>query len=108
VNYQDYISSPEWKAKAEKAKQRAGYRCQVCNSAEKLEAHHRTYENLGHENTGDITVLCHECHELFSKSGKIPTPSAFDRYWIEMQDEIRQGTCKYPDTDYGNVPLIEF
>lgn len=75
VNYAAYIVSDDWKRKAEAAKKRAGYRCQVCNKDRsqvlQLEAHHRTYEHLGEEKSSDITVLCNECHDLFSKQGKI-------------------------------------
>lgn len=66
-DYYEYIHSQEWQCRAEAAKARAGYRCQVCNGTKRLEAHHRTYENLGHEPPEDITVLCHKCHEIFSK-----------------------------------------
>jgi hypothetical protein len=73
VNYYEYIASPQWKRKADAAKERAGYRCQVCNHGQdegaRLEAHHRTYENLGHERPEDITVLCDNCHTLFSMKG---------------------------------------
>jgi hypothetical protein len=69
VDYYAYIASPEWKRKADAAKERAGHRCQVCNAGRddgvKLEAHHRTYARLGHEKPEDITVLCNECHELY-------------------------------------------
>ena len=69
VDYYTYIASPEWHAKAEAAKKRVGYRCQVCNIGRDegaiLDAHHRTYERLGHERPEDITVLCRDCHELY-------------------------------------------
>lgn len=68
VNYKQYIQSPEWKRKANEAKQRAGYRCQVCNGTGKLDAHHRTYDRLGDERPEDITVLCRDCHKLFSEN----------------------------------------
>ena len=71
VDYEEYLKSTAWKMRASDAKRRAGHRCQVCHSADRLEAHHRTYERLGHEDHADITVLCHECHELFSKNGKL-------------------------------------
>lgn len=68
-NYYEYIQSNVWKAKADAAKKRAGYRCQLCNKGREdgavLDAHHRTYERLGSERPEDITVLCHECHELY-------------------------------------------
>lgn len=71
INYYEYIQSPEWKTKAEAAKKRAGYRCVVCNGTDRLEAHHRTYERLGNELPEDITALDHDCHELFSKYGRL-------------------------------------
>ena len=74
-NYQAYLLSEDWRRKAEAAKKRAGYRCQVCNRDRsevlQLEAHHRTYEYLGEERAADLTVLCNECHDLFSKHGKL-------------------------------------
>ncbi len=71
VDYYEYIKSAEWKEKSDAAKERAGYRCQVCNSPDNLNTHHRTYANLGHEPPEDLFVLCHDCHELFSKNGKL-------------------------------------
>lgn len=62
VDYGEYINSPEWKAKAQEAKKRAGYKCQLCNGTKRLDVHHRTYERLGHELDSDLTVLCHKCH----------------------------------------------
>lgn len=41
--YEQYIQSPEWRARAEAAKARVGYRCQVCYSNSLIEAHHRTW-----------------------------------------------------------------
>lgn len=77
VNYHEYIQSEAWKARADAAKRRAGYRCQICNrhaSQVTLNAHHRTYERLGHENSDDITVLCRDCHALYERHKKLPKP----------------------------------
>jgi hypothetical protein len=72
-NYYKYIASPAWRAKADAAKERAGYRCQVCNRGDvQLDAHHRTYDRLGHERPEDITVLCHDCHELYETNKRTP------------------------------------
>lgn len=74
IDYYEYIQSEEWKEKALQAKERAGWRCQVCNrSADEsltLDAHHRTYERLGNELHEDITVLCRDCHELYETNRK--------------------------------------
>lgn len=72
--YYRYIVSPDWKKKADEAKRRAGYRCQVCNKSNKivtLNTHHRTYENLGNEKSDDLTVLCAGCHDTFHKAGRL-------------------------------------
>ena len=74
VNYQTYIHSEEWREKSDAAKERADYRCQVCNTPDsmaQLETHHRTYERLGYEDDGDLIVLCDECHDLFERNKKI-------------------------------------
>ena len=68
IDYQEYIQSPEWRQKAKEAKERAGYRCQLCNKPgddKCLHAHHRTYERLGDELPEDITVLCDVDHAKF-------------------------------------------
>jgi 5-methylcytosine-specific restriction endonuclease McrA len=57
--------------KAQAAKRRAGFRCQVCNGTSRLQAHHRHYLTLGNEKPEDITVLCAECHKLFSKNKRV-------------------------------------
>nr|AGC72346.1 hypothetical protein [uncultured bacterium A1Q1_fos_2004] len=75
VEYYQYIQSEEWRQRANEAKRRAGYRCRVCNRSSKevvLNAHHRTYKRLGHEDPDDITVLCRDCHELYELNKKLP------------------------------------
>jgi 5-methylcytosine-specific restriction endonuclease McrA len=71
IDYKSYIQSSQWKQRSSEAKAKAGWHCQVCNSTDRLETHHRTYDNLGHENDEDLIVLCHACHELFSKNGHL-------------------------------------
>ena len=70
-DYHEYINSDEWWEKATMAKWRAGERCQVCNGTYRLEAHHRTYERLGFEDKGDITVLCRDCHQVFHDNRRL-------------------------------------
>lgn len=71
VDYGAYIRSAEWERKARAARERAGFRCQVCNDPHQvLHTHHRTYARLGHERPSDLTVLCADCHRLFEKVGK--------------------------------------
>ena len=70
--YNEYIASPEWRSRRQVALRRAGYRCQVCNSPDQLQVHHRTYERFGAEMEDDLTVLCLDCHELYEKAKRVP------------------------------------
>ncbi len=62
AEYKAHLRSPEWRAIRRAALERAGFRCEFCNRAKApgrpLQVHHRTYERLGHELPGDLTVLC--------------------------------------------------
>jgi 5-methylcytosine-specific restriction endonuclease McrA len=60
-----YLRSEHWLRTRHAALKRADHRCQVCNGDQALDVHHRTYERLGAELPGDLTVLCRDCHALF-------------------------------------------
>ncbi|MDP9439280.1 MAG: HNH endonuclease [Actinomycetota bacterium] len=64
--YKEYLQTPHWKRRRQDKVRVAGYRCQLCNrGAVTLNVHHRTYERLGEEHDGDLTVLCSDCHNTF-------------------------------------------
>lgn len=63
--YSDYLKSPEWLRRRQVALKVMDYRCQLCNSAESLQVHHRDYSRLGCERMTDLIILCTECHTLF-------------------------------------------
>ncbi len=63
--YEEYLKTPEWASKRDQALKRDGYCCRACNSSEKLQVHHRTYERRGNEDLNDLTTLCNDCHEHF-------------------------------------------
>lgn len=63
--YADYLKTEHWQQVRKSALARAEHRCQLCNAAENLNVHHRTYENRGAEKDSDVTVLCKPCHEQF-------------------------------------------
>jgi replicative DNA helicase len=63
--YAAYRLTPRWQELRGLALERDGYRCRVCNSPERLDVHHRTYDRVGHEEVGDLTTLCDECHSRY-------------------------------------------
>jgi 5-methylcytosine-specific restriction endonuclease McrA len=60
--YPEYLRTPEWAEKRQRALLRAGGRCQHCDSSDRLEVHHRHDRNRGAELDEDLAVLCHACH----------------------------------------------
>lgn len=71
--YHLYLRTPEWRRARAAALLRSGYACSLdVNHTERLEVHHRTYENLGAERPVDLLVLCHACHELHHKAYGLP------------------------------------
>lgn len=69
--YSAYLQSAHWNARRKTALKMASHRCQVCNSTEQLDVHHRTYIRRGEERADDLLVLCRTCHDLFHKQGKL-------------------------------------
>lgn len=69
--YPEYLQTDHWQAKRAEALERAGNRCQVCNSASSLQIHHRTYERRGAELPEDLIALCSTCHATFHKNGRL-------------------------------------
>lgn len=76
AEYDAYLHSQAWRNRRLAAIEAAGGRCQLCNSPENLEAHHRTYVRFGRELPGDLTVLCDPCHMLFH--GRLGESDAVD------------------------------
>lgn len=72
LSYKDYLNTNHWKILRNKVLIR-DQRCKICNSMEKLNAHHRSYLNKGNpsKELDDIVLLCKDCHELFHKNSKI-------------------------------------
>lgn len=61
-NYDAYLRSEAWEEKRLAAMERAGHKCQVCSSCDKLSAHHNSYKHLFDEPMVDLCVLCQTCH----------------------------------------------
>ena len=64
MDYNDFLKTPYWKAISEKVKQKAKYRCKICNSNKNLSTHHRSYIHHGDEihHLEDLICICQECH----------------------------------------------
>lgn len=69
--YDDYLKSEEWIEKRDAALEAAGHRCQLCNSKNSLNVHHRTYENVYNEKPSDLIVLCRKCHKIFHENRSV-------------------------------------
>ena len=65
AEYEAYMESSAWKERAAACFSRDNGRCRLCDSTHKLQAHHRTYKNLGNEPPEDLTTLCGRCHMKF-------------------------------------------
>ncbi len=74
MSYPEYLKTEWWQHQRQKALEACGRRCQVCNGDGQLDVHHRTYERLGAEAAGDLTVLCRACHYLFHSAGQLAEP----------------------------------
>ena len=61
-SYDDYLRSPEWKAKRQIIIKREANICQGCLSAPIEEVHHSTYSNIGDELMFQLIGLCSNCH----------------------------------------------
>lgn len=61
-SYEQYLQSPTWRLRRNRALKSAGYRCARCYRKRRLQVHHRTYERLGNEHEADLEVLCEDCH----------------------------------------------
>jgi hypothetical protein len=70
ASYAVYLQSEHW-LKRRRKKLRGVKRCQIkgCEGV-RLEVHHQSYENLGHEPDRDLVVVCRSCHELIHRIQK--------------------------------------
>jgi hypothetical protein len=68
MSYDQYLRTDHWLKVRDAAIERANRRCALCNSGVNLHVHHRTYDRLGRELPGDLTVLCSACHDRFHET----------------------------------------
>ena len=61
-NYSDYLKSEKWKSKSRLVIAR-DKTCQACLRNPAVQAHHKTYDNVGDEPLFDLVGICLPCHE---------------------------------------------
>jgi 5-methylcytosine-specific restriction endonuclease McrA len=61
AEYKEYLLSKHWKD-IKRRMYKKFKRCQKCGCTKKLNVHHLTYKNRGHENLKDLMLLCKSCH----------------------------------------------
>lgn len=73
--YADFLKTIYWRGVSLFVKRRDGWKCTACGSTEKIEVHHKTYENHGAEteHLEDLTTLCDNCHKKAHKMEKQET-----------------------------------
>jgi hypothetical protein len=79
-----YYLTDHWKEFMRKIREFWGHRCAMCNSSERLDGHHRTYERLWHEEMTDVIPLCRKCHKVADvrrqrEAGRNMEPDLFNR-----------------------------
>lgn len=74
-DYRAYLDSPQWHAFRERALRHYGERCNRCKrrrsqllQGEWLEVDHLHYRTVGHEQLGDVQILCNTCHGKKTRS----------------------------------------
>ena len=68
--YQDYLASPEWKAKRMVVLARCGGVCEACGKSPATQVHHTTYEHIFHEPLWELRGVCEACHDEITKLDK--------------------------------------
>lgn len=70
-SYRSYLARAHW------ADVKSAYgialSCELCSGTGtgKLQLHHRTYKNLGHETADDLIALCDSCHDRIHQSERM-------------------------------------
>ena len=67
IAYDEYLRSPEWKAKRQIVIKRENNICQGCMNHQIEEVHHSTYSNIGDELLFQLVGLCSNCHRKTHK-----------------------------------------
>lgn len=65
--YKEFLGSLYWEIVRKYVIARKRGRCELCNTSNHLQVHHRTYEHRGEEynHLEDLVLLCRNCHAKF-------------------------------------------
>ena len=78
--YNDSLQSQHWKDVRNQRLLLDGNKCCVCGNEERLNVHHVSYKNLGHENVeNDLVTLCKYCHAILHRV-RVQTQSEYSNY----------------------------
>lgn len=66
--YLEYMESEQWKQLRDYVGDFWDWHCALCNSDNKVELHHRTYERFGSEKLTDVVLLCRRCHQAADRA----------------------------------------
>jgi 5-methylcytosine-specific restriction endonuclease McrA len=91
--YKEFLKTTFWQTVKQNALTKAKHRCQICNTTECLQVHHRTYANRGWEDLHpeELTVLCDGCHS--KHHDKLANPKEADK-------PVKRNT-KYTEPHFG-------
>lgn len=64
LEYQKYLKSTHWKKFKREFFKRFEKVCRKCNSKDRIQLHHISYENLWCEQFLDVIPLCENCHAI--------------------------------------------
>lgn len=97
MTYSQYLQSTHWQ-ETRKYKLTSHPQCQVCDSLEKLNIHHKRYKHngksvLNNEKQSTLITLCSSCHRLFHKYIGIEYPKVNKRI-LQIRRLISLGVKK--------------
>ena len=94
TEYVAYLASAAWRERKERALASAAACCWCCRALpteRRLDLHHMTYERLGHEQYGDLVLLCRKCHEaVHARRKQYPTTVAATQAVREFHQRTRR------------------
>ena len=96
--YEKYLMSSDWQEKRAERFEKDGNRCVCCGAEKALQAHHITYERVGHEDIDDLVTLCADCHKTVHRIAAAYQVEAADiesRFLLDIEDLTRQRTLAF-------------